>query len=102
MEIVENVVIFSVIVGAGAALIWYDPRLFALYAFAMTVGLIIFVLSRLWKLIAVFEWSTTVKILTLAKIMGATEADFHEVMKEEDKRLSPAERKAFERYIRTL
>ena len=79
-DTLENVVNYVVIVAIGAALAWYDQRLFALYAFMAIVGLLILFTGRLWKLLVVSHASTNAKLLVIAKRVGVRDADYDVLM----------------------
>lgn len=71
----ESLVNFLAVVAVGAVLVWYDVRFFALYAFAVTVGLVIYFLGRLWSLVKVSTAVTNAKILAIAEKLGVSDAD---------------------------
>ncbi len=98
---VDNLINFSIIVVIGAAILWYDARWFALYALAVTVGLIIFFTGRLWKLIRVSHAATNAKLLVLAKKLGVSDADYDAVLAEARKH-DPSSWKAFEQDLKGL
>lgn len=98
----ESFVNFVILVAVGSALAWYDMRFFAVYAFAATVGLIIYFTGRLWKLVTVNQTLTNVKILAIGQKLGVSEADFKRVLEDDLEKSSPRERKTFERYLRNL
>lgn len=54
-------------------------QLFAFYSFMVTVGLIVHVGDRLWKLIRVSHASNAAKILIIAKKVGVSDKDFDQV-----------------------
>jgi hypothetical protein len=92
---------FAIPVAVGAAVAWYDMRFFAVYAFAATVGLIIYGLDRLWKLITVHQTMTSFKILAIMEKVGVAEADVKRaMMNEQDK--YPKDYGRFEEIFRNL
>lgn len=79
---VENLVNYLVLVTIGGGLLWYGPRAFALYAFMVTVGLIIHFMGRLWKLVKVSHAVTNAKIEVVARKVGVSDADYDAVWAE--------------------
>lgn len=77
-----RVVIFLTVVTMGAILIWHDLRFFALYAFTVVVGMVMWGLDQLWKLQRVSHFSNAGKILAVARRVGVTSEDFDAVAKE--------------------
>jgi hypothetical protein len=71
--------LFVAAVVPAAFIAWYDARLFALYAFAVVVGLMLFGFQRLWTLLRVSHASNAAKIMVVAKRVGANDEDFTEV-----------------------
>ena len=75
----ESLLNYLIIVVVGAALVWYDMRLFALYSFMVTAGLVIHLGGRLWKLIRVSHASNAAKIMVIAKKVGVSDDDFEQI-----------------------
>ena len=78
----ESILNYLVLLVVGALIVWYDTRLFALYSFAVIVGLIIHFSGRLWKLIRVSHASNAGKLLVIAKKLGVSDSDFDHVVAE--------------------
>ena len=95
-DTLENVVNYVVIVAIGAALAWYDQRLFALYAFMAIVGLLILFTSRLGKFLVASNASTNGKLLLIAKRVGVRDADYDVLMAD----LRKKHPKAYEALVR--
>jgi hypothetical protein len=97
----ESFVNLAVIVVVAAVLVWYDTRFFALYGFAVTVGLIIFFSGRLWTLVKVSHAATNAKILAIAERVGVTDADIDRIVANE-KSERPKWYQDFERDVKDL
>lgn len=98
---VETLVNYLVLVTIGGVLLWYAPRAFALYAFMVTVGLIIHFMGRLWKLVRVSHAVTNAKIKVVARKVGVSDADYDAVLAEMREK-EPSSWKAFERDFKDL
>jgi hypothetical protein len=97
----ESFISYLIVVAIGAAILWYAPRLFTLYAFMVTVGLIIHFMGRLWTLIRVSHVVTNAKIMMVARKAGVADTDFDAFvaeMREKD----PKNWKAFEQDLTNL
>ena len=92
----ENSVNFFVIVAIGAAVAWYDERLFAVYAFMAIVGHLILFTGRIWKLLVASNASTNAKLLLIAKRVGVRDADYDVLMAD----LRKKHPKAYEALVR--
>ncbi len=97
----ESFVNLVVVVVVGAVLVWYDLRLFALYGFAVTAGLIIFFSGRLWTLVKVSHAATNAKILAIAEKVGVSDADIDRVVAK-GKTEAPKWHEDFERDVKDL
>ena len=76
----ESLVNYLVLVAVAAVAVWYDLRIFALYAFMVIVGLIIYFTGRIWKLIRMSHAATNAKIAVVAKKVGVSDKDYDDVV----------------------
>lgn len=98
---IESLANYLVLVAIGGVLLWYAPRAFPLYAFMVTVGLIIHFTGRLWKLVRVSHAVTNAKIMVVARKVGVADADYDAILAEMREK-EPSSWKAFERDFKDL
>jgi hypothetical protein len=77
-----RVFLYLALVAIGVGLVWYDLRLFGLYAFAALLGVLMWGLDRLWKLQRLQNFSNAGKIMAVGRRVGVSQEDFDAVAKE--------------------
>jgi hypothetical protein len=93
--------LFLAAITVAALLVWYDIRLFALYAFMVLVGLMLWGLDAPATLVEASHFSNAGKILTIARKVGVSEEDFDRTTAE-IKASDPERLKALMRAFRKL
>jgi hypothetical protein len=78
----QGILVYLAAVAIASVFIWYDMRFFALYAFMVILGLILYGFDRLWKLVRVSHASNAGKIMVVAKRVGVSDADYKNVKAE--------------------
>jgi hypothetical protein len=97
----EDLVNYLFLLVIGGVVLWLVPGFFAFFAFAVTLGLVIHGVSRIWKLVKVSHASTNAKLLVLAAKLGVTDTDY-EVVLREARRSQPQSWRAVEKDLKDI
>jgi hypothetical protein len=77
-----RILIYVAAVAVAALLVWFDQRLFLLYAFAVFLWAICWGPDPMWKMLRVSHFSNAVKMMAVAQKLGVSEEDFEQAIAE--------------------